>query len=72
MGSRGSIRVTGEFQKDLRWFKELVNDFNGSTTFSNWLGQYDIEVHVDASLTGLGAIWGHCFYSVHLPTFVKQ
>ena len=72
MGNNGRIQVTGEFRQDLRWFKELVNHFNGSTTFSNWLGQYDIEVHVDASLTGLGAIWGYSFYSVHLPIFVKE
>ena len=67
MGHRTSITVDDEFRKDMIWFRTFVSSFNGSTTFSNWAGPHDVEVHVDASLMGLGAVWSEHFYSVHLP-----
>ena len=32
---------------------------------------FDVEIYVDASLMGLGAIWDNVFNSVALPLFVK-
>ena len=71
MGHRTSITVDDEFRKDMIWFRTFVSSFNGSTTFSNWAGPHDVEVHVDASLMGLGAVWDEHFYSVQLQVFVR-
>ena len=72
MGHRTWIAVDDDFRKDMLWFRNFVSSFNGSTTFANWAGPHDVEIHVDASLMGLGAIWDEHFYSVHLPVFVKE
>ena len=66
-----TVKLNPEFRKDLNWFKHFLQDFNGSTSFDNWAGQSDVECHVDASLTGLGAICGRQFYSVQLPYHLK-
>ena len=72
MGDKRKVKIDGEFRKDLNWFKAFMNDFNGQTTFKNWHGPSDIECFVDASLMGLGAICNNEFYSVHLPSHIKE
>ena len=66
------MRINSDFKKDLYWFKWFLQDFNGCTSFDNWAGQSDVECHVDASLTGLGAICGRQFYSVLLPQHMRS
>ena len=64
--------LDGKFRKDLQWFNHLAHSFNGTTTFANWAGSHDGEVHINASLRGLGAVWDSHFYSVALPVFVTS
>ena len=58
--------VSRYFKKYLQWFRS----FNGTTTFTNWAGTFDVEIHIDASQINLGAVGESSFYSVPLPVFL--
>ena len=62
MGTDTHLHMGDDFKKDLLWFKTFSSTFNGTTTFTNWAGEHDTEVYVDASLRGLGAVWDECFF----------
>ena len=61
----GYIRLTEEFAKDLNWFNTFLCSYNGVTFYDNKLVQAVIEL--DASLTGLGAIFRNMIYALPLP-----
>ena len=72
MGNSSSLHINEDLRKDMLWFRTFCDSFNGHTTFANWAGHHNVEVHIDASLRGLGAVWDQAFYSVSLPTYVQH
>ena len=72
MGTNTELKAEGEFKKDILWFKTFSNSFNGCTAFTNWAGHDDVELHINASLMGLWAVWDGKFYSVALPLYVQN
>ena len=59
--------LTREFYKDLNWFSKFLQDFNGKVFYSS--KQPEIQVYVDACLTGLGAIWNSQVYAANWPPY---
>ena len=57
------IKLTQEFFQDLVWFLEFLPTFNGITYFNKTEVLSKNYVYLDASLTGLGAIWNDRVYS---------
>ena len=57
------IKLTQEFFQDLAWFLEFLPTFNGITYFKKSEALIENCVYLDASLTGLGAIWKGRVYS---------
>ena len=63
------IYLTAPFKQDLNWFRSFLPTFNGTTFFSH--KKFDLQVHLDACLNGLGAICGNEVYSIPLiPGFL--
>ena len=59
------IVLTKEFQKDLNWFSLFLTSYNGVTMYdSRPISKY---IYLDASLTGLGGIFGNQVYTLPLP-----
>ena len=54
-----------EFQMDLLWFLKLLNSFNGVVVFRR--DPVSQVVHVDATLTRVGGIWGSRAYTAEIP-----
>ena len=52
---RAAIPVCDDIKRDLSWFLHSMERFNGRTIFNHQKER--IDIHVDASLTGMGAIW---------------
>ena len=59
---RTAIPVCDDIKSDLLWFLRFMERFNGRTIFNHQKER--IDVHVDASLTGMGAIWQENVYAV--------
>ena len=57
------IRLTHEFFQDLSWFLEFLPSFNGITYLAKTEVLGENYVYLDASLTGMGAIWNNRVYS---------
>ena len=57
------IKLTQEIYKDLAWFLEFLPTFSGITYFNKTEALIENYVYLDASLTGLGAIWNDRVYS---------
>ena len=66
------VEVAGEFKLDSDWFLAFIKSFNGTCTFRNWGDSSHGQVHIDASLWGLGAVYKDKFYSTPLPTFIRE
>ena len=56
------VTVSEDMQKDLSWFIQFLVKFNGKVMFPAM--RQNIDVHVDASLTGMGAIWDQNAYAI--------
>ena len=56
------IKVTHDMVKDISWFIEFLHHFNGTVMFPQLRSQ--VQVYVDACLTGMGAIWESNVYAV--------
>ena len=56
------ILLTEQFFRDLNWFNVFLKQYNG-ITFYDSLNCY-AEIHLDASFTGLGAIFDSMIYSL--------
>ena len=54
-----------DFQKDLAWFKKFVHKFNGTSFFVK--NSVDAEIHLDACLTGIGAVFKNFIYQAQIP-----
>ena len=59
------ILLTKEFFLDLGWFDAFLTHYNGVTYYDQTTCLSDM--HQDASLTGLGAVYGNMVYSLSLP-----
>ena len=57
-GNHKWVALSTEFQKDLSWFRKSLGTFNDTVTFHIIQEQEHIVVFVDASLRGLGVLWG--------------
>ena len=64
------VTVSEDMKKDLSWFIQFLVSFNGKVMFPAL--RQNIDVLVDASLTGMGAIWDHNAYAIshHIPATV--
>ena len=69
-GKRENIVINAEFRRDLNWFEQFSQKFNGTAFFSHIPVKHDIEL--DACLQALGARWGNSVYAVALPLGYKQ
>ena len=52
-------------EKDLLWFIRFLQSFNGVVTFKR--SPIQEHVFVDATLTGLGGVWGSHAYTARIP-----
>ena len=55
--SKQKIYLTNEFFKDLAWFQAFLPHFNGTTKFNKPRVGGGVPLCLEASLTGVGAIW---------------
>ena len=62
-----SVRICPDegFYWDLQWFLQFLSKFNGVVTFNR--PPVSHTAFVDASLQGLGGVWGSRVYSVAIP-----
>ena len=56
--------------KDIHWFVELLQEFNGTVDFHKKF-EFTENIYVDACLTGVGAKYHDFVYSCKIPEFVK-
>ena len=56
------ILLTEQFARDLNWFNLFLSQYNGVTFYDNLICQ--AEMHLDASLTGLGAVFNDMIYNL--------
>ena len=61
-----NIHLTGTFQRDVAWFNVFLDRFNGKTMIHHQ-GSPHIHAFVDASLSGVGAIWENNVYAATYP-----
>ena len=59
------ILLTQAFFADLNWFLTFLDTYNGTTYYK--VTEQDAQVHLDASLTGLGGIYGSLVYALPIP-----
>ena len=59
------VTMTEEMRKDLSWFIQFLVRFNGKVLFPD--KRQEVDVYVDASLSGLGAYWNSNVYAVSRP-----
>ena len=60
------IQLTDTFQRDIAWFNVFLDKFNGKTMIHHQ-GSPQIHAFVDASLSGVGAIWEDNVYAATYP-----
>ena len=66
------IHLTEEFHSDITWFITFLPSFNGITFIEKINITEDRILHVDASLTGLGGIWGEEVYATPVSLIVGK
>ena len=57
-----TVKINADMRKDIAWFVKFVSQFNGKVMFHQ--GRPEVQVYVDASLSGMGAWWGNNAYAV--------
>ena len=66
------IRLGDTFHRDLLWFTRFLTLFNESPSFKMIGDRDDIHVWVDASLVGIGAVWGARAYAEKIPEDIRK
>ena len=61
--TRFSLNV--DFYKHLCWINTFLDQYNGATNFDNKVP--DHTVHLDASMAGMGAVFGNMVYTLPIP-----
>ena len=64
------ILLNDLFFRDLAWFNTFLQNYNGVTFYD--LPNSNIEVHLDACLTGLGGHFGNLKYTLPIPLGFKD
>ena len=59
-----------EARRDIAWFQRFIHQFNGTSFFVK--SKMDKEVHLDACLTGVGAIFDEKSDHTHIPEKFKN
>ena len=67
-----NIYLGKDFKRDLLWFRKILGTINPEAKYSIVNEQHFIDVYVDASLQGLGAIWRKGAYSERIPSFIVE
>ena len=62
--------LNSEFFRDLCWFNTFLDQYNGITYFDN--KKPDYTVHLDASLSGMGAIFANMVYALPIPSYCNN
>ena len=65
---KNSIKLTQDFFQDLTWFLEFLPTFNEITDLVKTEVLCENHMYLDASLTGLGAIWNNRVYNTPIFT----
>ena len=66
------IRLGDKFYRDLSWFTHFLSLFNASPSFKMVGHGGDNHVWIDASLTGIGAVWGSKAYAKGIPEIIHR
>ena len=69
--TKGRIRLTEEFHKDINWFRKFMVAFNGITKIHNKTSS-PIHLYVDACLSGIGGHTKAHVYCQDLPLCYKM
>ena len=65
-----NIHPDTEFRMDLLWFIQFLRVFNGMVAFKR--NPVEHHIFVDATLMGLGAIWGNKTYTTTIPDELRD
>ena len=65
MEDKGQEELTVEAKRYINWFQKILPTFNGVSFFDQ--RQVDGAIELDASLQGLGAVWGSQIYALNIP-----
>ena len=60
---KNKIQISTEIKQDIQWFIRFLPQFNGSAILVKTPIQQPHTLHIDASLTGLGGVWGNRVYT---------
>ena len=66
----GYIALNEAFHKDIAWFNQFLESFNGSVKIHDHNGINNV-VYVDASLFAMGAIFNRKVYTLQIPQVLK-
>ena len=66
------INLGEQFRRDLHWFRKLLSSYHQPPTFKIINDNDKLHVFVDASLQGLGAVWGNEGYAELIPEYVRH
>ena len=59
------ILLNQQFFANLNWFLTFLDTYNGTTYYN--ITEQDAQVYLDASLIGLGGVYGSFVYTLPIP-----
>ena len=66
----GHIALNEAFHRDIAWFNQFLESFNGSVKIHDYDSINNV-VYVDASLVAMGAIFNRKVYTLQIPQILK-
>ena len=69
-GDSNNIQLNDAFHRDLYWFHNFLQDYNGVSMYGHKIPDYTVEL--DACLTGLGGCCKTMVYHISIPLGYKQ
>ena len=69
---RGSVTLSLEFKKDLKFFIDLLPEYNGVKVVAKGEVECQEYLELDASLKGCGAFVGDSYYGEPFPEWLQQ
>ena len=64
------IKLDEHFHTDLQWFKNFLDVFNGKSFYVK--SSVDAEIHLDACLSGVGAVFKNQIYAGKIPERLQK
>ena len=64
------IRLDENFHRDLQWFKKFLDVFNEKSFYVK--SSVDAEIHLDACLSGVGAVFKNQVYAGKIPESLQH